>query len=1200
VAPVGVVSLSGASAIGVAAGTATVTATYQGESGDAAIAVHTAILLSLQVTPAAPATVVGGTVALTATATYDNGAALDVTALATWSTNQPLVASVSNAAGSDGVVTGHSVGSATITAAFGGLSEVATVQVTALVPVTVRVEPDAFTVAPGRAVALRAYGKDASGEEVDLTGVVTWASSGTAVATVQGGIVTGVAAGATAVTASFGGRVGRANVLVEAAYPVALVVAASDSTSAGVGAVGFLRAHALYSDAALRDVTAAATWGSDAPGVVAVSNAPGTKGLVQCAAPGVAHVGAAFAGLSAQVTFTVTPRSVQWLVVSYPPSPLPVGVTQALTATAVYDDWTTEDVTALASWSAAGGAASVDAAGVATTLAAGASTITASYGGVSSATLVTVMGTAPTGLVFSLGRSTLEEGDYTGWTVDLLFADGSQMPVDDGAVLVSLDPAVADVWVGWGAHAWARGVSPGTATFEVRYAGLVATKVLTVTAVTSATLTFPSSITVGTGLRALFMDGFVDLGDEAGWSSSDPSVLTVTSSGGPGAKGWVTAVGPGSATLTAAYGTLTRTQTVAVLPRAMTIAVSPPVAEIEEDGLYGMPGYQQFTATATLADGRTLDVTRDAEWTSDGDVASPDYVRGRINASNPGRTLVTASYGGVAGNAILTVVESVPTSVTIMPLYGTYRFPRGATVKLTLTGNYPSGASKTIAGGVTWTSSNPAVASFSTDPAHEGELTTTTAGSGAVSTNITASYRGVTDRSTRVVVVDDPLSIAAVPGAVTVQAGGAAQVLTRASYPSGTGAPYTFELAPWTTWTSADPSIATVTGGSVQGVTPGDVLLTASLGAWTQEVPVVVTVPTVSNLAVQVPPSTDWYVGTRVPLLARATLSNGDAVDVTALASWTTTDAAIAEVNGIPPAVEARAEGTATIGATWGGRSGSTAVQVTTSSVGLLVLSPEVLSVPVGGSAYTFLQAPQRYGGGMHVGAEAVATSSNPEVATATNDPYGVWVSGVAPGTAIVTATYRGQTRQALVNVYEAAGPLEVEQPPYVSPRIHPHERLELYASASGPTSYLDWRDDAYVDGGAAWTTSDAGVLRVVRPGVVEGVAPGVAVVTATLGGSSTSTPVLVSNATLQGLGVSEPGTAIPVGTEWAFRLTALYTDGFASVEHAATWTSGNPAIAELVPERPGVVRAKAVGTAPIDIAFGGKTTRLWVTAFQP
>jgi hypothetical protein len=1200
VAPAGVVTLSGASATGVAAGTATVTATYQGESGSAGVAVHTAILLSLEVTPTAPATVVGGTVALTATATYDNGEALDVSALATWSTSQALVASVSNAAGSDGVVTGHQVGSATITAAFGGLSDATTVQVTALVPSAVRVEPDAFTVSPGRTVALRAYGKDASGSEVDLTGVVTWVSSGTGVATVQGGVVTGVAAGATAVTASFGGRIGRANVLVEAAYPVALLVVANDSTSAGVGAAGFLRARALYSDAALRDVTAAATWSSDAPGVVAVSNAPGTKGLVQCAAPGVAHVGAAFAGLSAQVTFTVTPKSVQWLVVSYPPSPLPVGVTQRLTATAVYDDWTTGDVTALASWSAEGGAASVDAAGVATTVAAGTSTVTASYGGVSSATWVTVMGTAPTGLLFSLGRSTLEQGDYTGWSVDLLFADGSSMPVDDGAVLVALDPAVADVLLGWADIPWVHGVSPGTATFEVRYAGLVATKVLSVTAVTSATLSFPSSVTLGARLRALFMDGFADLADEAGWSSSDPSVFTVTSSGGLGAKGWVTAVGPGSATLTAAYGTVTRTQTVTVLPRAMTIAISPPVAEIEEDGLYGMPGFQQFTATATLADGRTLDVTREAEWTSDEDVASPDYARGRLNASSPGRTLVTASYGGAAGNAILTVVESMPTSVTIMPLYSTYRFPRGATVKLTLTANYPSGKSRTVTG-VTWASSNPAVASFSTDPAHEGELTTTAAGTGAVSTNITASYRGVVDRSTRVVVVDDPLAIAVVPGAVTVPAGGEVQVLVPASYASGTGAPYKFELVPWTKWTSADPTIATAAGGYVRGVTPGEVLLTASLGAWTQEVPVVVTVPTVSSLTVlTASASTSWYAGTRVPVLALASLSNGDAVDVTALASWTTTNAAVAEVNGTPPAVEARAAGTATIGAGWAGRSGSIPGQVTTSSAGPLVLSPEVLSVPAGGSAYTFLAPPQGYGGGMHVGEEAVATSSNPAVATATNDAYGVWVSGVAPGTAIVTATYRGQTKQALVNVYAAAGPLEVETNPYVSRRIHPHERLEVYANASGPTGYVRWPDSAYVDAGGAWTTSDAGVVRVVGPGVVEGVAPGVALVTVTLGGSSTSTPVLVSNATLQGLGVSEPAAAIPVGTEWAFRLYALYSDGSPRVEHAATWTSANPAIAEHVPERPGVVRAKTVGTVLIDIAYGGKTARVWVTVFQP
>src|SRR2546427_4287254 len=114
-----------------------------------------------------------------------------------------------------------------ITATSEGQSGTATVTVTALAPppvATVAVSPASASVGVGQTVPLTATPQDASGNP--LSGrVVTWASSNTAVATVNGsGLVSGVAAGPATITATSEGQSGTAAVTGTelAAAPVGL------------------------------------------------------------------------------------------------------------------------------------------------------------------------------------------------------------------------------------------------------------------------------------------------------------------------------------------------------------------------------------------------------------------------------------------------------------------------------------------------------------------------------------------------------------------------------------------------------------------------------------------------------------------------------------------------------------------------------------------------------------------------------------------------------------------------------------------------------------------------------------------------------------------------------------------------------------------------------------------------------------------
>jgi hypothetical protein len=68
------------------------------------------------VAPQATSVVVGLTMPLAATGSYSDGSSLDITNAVTWTSTDTTIASVSNASGSAGVVTGIAVGSAIITA----------------------------------------------------------------------------------------------------------------------------------------------------------------------------------------------------------------------------------------------------------------------------------------------------------------------------------------------------------------------------------------------------------------------------------------------------------------------------------------------------------------------------------------------------------------------------------------------------------------------------------------------------------------------------------------------------------------------------------------------------------------------------------------------------------------------------------------------------------------------------------------------------------------------------------------------------------------------------------------------------------------------------------------------------------------------------------------------------------------------------
>jgi hypothetical protein len=101
------------------------------------VTINPVALVSLAVTPANPSIAAGTTVQFTATGTYNNGGSQNLTTSATWSSSATGVATISGTAGSQGLATGASPGTTTISAVAGSVSGSTPLTVTpAIVPIT--------------------------------------------------------------------------------------------------------------------------------------------------------------------------------------------------------------------------------------------------------------------------------------------------------------------------------------------------------------------------------------------------------------------------------------------------------------------------------------------------------------------------------------------------------------------------------------------------------------------------------------------------------------------------------------------------------------------------------------------------------------------------------------------------------------------------------------------------------------------------------------------------------------------------------------------------------------------------------------------------------------------------------------------------------------------------------------------------------
>ena len=299
-------------AVGVDAGSATLTASFQGQSTGTTLVVTAATLVSIKVIPASASIAAGTTQAFMATGTFSNNTSQNLTADVTWSSSNVAAATIDGSGLAAAVSTGNAIITATCnTSGCGSVTGSATLTVTAATLVSIAVTAPSPSVALGSTQQLTATGTYTDHSTQNLSSQATWVSSNPAVATINAaGLGTPVTMGSTGVTAAFGGVTSPPLILTVTAATLVSIAVTPTAPGIVLGATQQFMATGTYSDSSTQDITASVTWNSSVPATATISNASGTQGLATGASVGSTNISATLGGTtSAVVALAVEPPS---------------------------------------------------------------------------------------------------------------------------------------------------------------------------------------------------------------------------------------------------------------------------------------------------------------------------------------------------------------------------------------------------------------------------------------------------------------------------------------------------------------------------------------------------------------------------------------------------------------------------------------------------------------------------------------------------------------------------------------------------------------------------------------------------------------------------------------------------------------------------------------------------------------------------
>jgi YD repeat-containing protein len=303
----------------------------------------------------------------------------------------------------------------------------------------------------------------------------------------------------------------------------------------------------------------------------------------------------------------------------------------------------------------------------------------------------------------------------------------------------------------------------------------------------------------------------------ASWGSSNPTVATISNS--PGSQGLATIVGSGTTTLTASYGASLGSATL-VVASPVSVSVTPSSATI-----FALSN-QQFSATETFSDGSSQNVTSQVTWSSTNTnvlTVNSTTSPGLATGVKAGTATVCASVSGGPSTCSSVTVTAALVSLSISP--ANESIPKAVSQQLTATGLFNDGSTQNLTSSVTWSSSNPTVATI------VGNGLATDVGEGT--TTISATLGAISGSTSLTLTAPAAASVSVNPSPAAISAGGMLQLTANLVFTDGS----TQNVTQTATWSTSAADVAVVSNavgsqGLVTRVGPGTAIITAASGSF--------------------------------------------------------------------------------------------------------------------------------------------------------------------------------------------------------------------------------------------------------------------------------------------------------------------------------------------------------------------------------
>jgi uncharacterized protein YjdB len=381
-------------------------------------------------------------------------------------------------------------------------------------------------------------------------------------------------------------------------------------------------------------------------------------------------------------------------------------------------------------------------------------------------------------------------------------------------------------------------------------------------------------------------------------------------------------------------------------------------------------------------------------------------------------------------------------------------------------------------------------------------------------------------------------------------------------------------------WVSSNVDVATVTNdGLITAISPGGAVITATSEGKSESASITVSLVPVASVNIE-PAVSSLVVGQNTQLTAETRDASGNTI-TGRVVTWSTSASSVATVSS-SGLVTANAPGSATITATSEGRSSTASVTVAPRPVSSVIVSPNQMTLTVGQASQLNISITDDRGQ-ILTGRPISFTSSNIQVVTVSSTGL---VTGIAPGTATITAVSEGKTGTADVTVTpQPVGSVEV-LPSQSSIIIgHSVQLTAIARNAAGQT--LTGRP-------VSWRSGAPGLASVSSNGLVTGLQPGTAVIIATIEGITGSATVTVAQVPVASVTVTPSSFSLTAGQKVNLSATLKDASGNTLTGRIVSWSSSDNSVATVASN--GEVTGVGSGSATISASSEGQVGTATIT----